>query len=303
VAEIPRFPRRATFLKENRQTDTSQPLARVIFDHLEARADTNLSRILTIFITVLISLNIAAVVVGTLPWVELRFGGFLKGFEVFSVVVFTVEYLLRVATCTADPRYRGAFIGRLRFAMTGMALVDLVAILPFFLPMLVRLDLRFVRALRLFRLFRFFKMARYSESLQTLANVFRAKREELLITGFVVLILLVFSASAMFYIEHEKQPEVFSSIPAAMWWAIVTLTSVGYGDAYPVTTAGKFVAGFICVMGIGMVALPAGILASGFNEELGRGKPAKEPPQSDPPSGTFDTQEKNTVCPHCGKRL
>ena len=165
-----------------------------------------------------------------------------------------------------------------------MALVDLAAILPFYLPMVLMLDLRFVRAIRLMRLFRLFKMGRYSQSLKMIINVFRAKKPELMISLAVLSILLIFASSLMYYCEHEAQPDNFSSIPAAMWWGVSTLTTVGYGDIYPVTHIGRFMGAIISILGIGIFALPAGILASGMIDEMQK---EKEP----------------SVCPHCGKPL
>lgn len=236
-----------------------------------------------LFIMALIVLNVAAVLLETVEWIAAPIRGFFYGFEIFSVAVFSAEYILRLWSCTANPRYAGALRGRLRYALTPLALIDLLAILPFFLEFLA-LDLRFVRSLRLFRLLRIFKLARYSSSMRTLGNVLKAKKEELLVTLFVVLILLVFAASAMYYAEHDEQPDKFSSIPAAMWWGVATLTTVGYGDVYPVTVEGKLLGAVIAVLGVGLFALPTGILASGFAEEIQR------------------TQRRDVlVCPHCGR--
>jgi voltage-gated potassium channel len=134
--------------------------------------------------------------------------------------------------------------------------------------MIIHFDLRFVRVLRLLRLSRLIKLGRYSDSLKTLGNVFKGKKEELLITAFALAILLILASSLMYFAENEVQPQAFSSIPAAMWWGIATLTTVGYGDIYPVTTLGKLMGSVIAVLGIGMFALPAGILSSGFAEKI-----------------------------------
>ena len=166
-----------------------------------------------------------------------------------------------------------------------MALVDLAAILPFYLPLFIKLDLRFVRALRLLRLFRIFKMGRYSSALQMLGRVVRAKKEEIFITALVLIMLLVVASGLMYYIEKDAQPKQFSSIPSAMWWGVATLTTVGYGDVYPVTAAGKILSAVIAILGIGLFALPTGILASGFIEELHKKETGK------------------IICPHCGKEI
>lgn len=241
------------------------------------------SKIFNFFIVSLIVLNIFAVIFETIDSLYLKYSQYFKEFELVSIIIFTVEYILRVWTCTLDKRFQHPLKGRIRYIFSPLALVDLLAILPFYIPMLIPFDLRFIRILRLFRLFRMFKMARYSESLRLIINVLKAKKEELFITIYVVVILLIFSSSLMYFVEHNKQPEAFSSIPASMWWGIVTLTTVGYGDIYPVTVLGKIIGAFISVLGVGLVALPAGILASGFAEEIQRRKNKKQ------------------KCPHCGK--
>ena len=239
------------------------------------------SRIFAIFIMTLISLNVAAVVLETIKDLSLEYDFFFDAFELLSVIVFTIEYFLRLWTCTTDSKFASPFMGRVRFAVTPLALVDLMAILPFYFPMLIPLDLRFLRAVRLFRVFRVFKMARYSHSLKTLGAVLKAKREELMITLFVALVLLVLASSLMYIVEHEAQPEVISSIPAAMWWGVATFTTIGYGDVHPITPLGKIIGGIMAIFGIGMFALPAGIIASGFSEEIQK-------------------RHQKRICPHCG---
>ena len=250
-----------------------------------ASAGDRVSRAFDLFIMALIVLNVVMVVLETVEGLAAEHSLFFRWFEIGSVAIFTVEYLLRLWCCTVDPRYGRAVVGRLRFALTAMSLVDLAAILPFYLPMVIVLDLRFVRAIRLFRLFRLLKMGRYVVSLRILADVIRAKKEELYIILFVLLIMLVTTSSLMYFIEHEAQPEAFASIPAAMWWGVVTLTTVGYGDVYPVTPLGRFLGILIAILGIGMFALPAGILSSGFVDALHKRK------------------DHEAVCPHCGGEL
>lgn len=259
---------------------------RRIYELLEGTSsgDDPSARTLEWLMMALITLNVFAVVLESVDSVAAQYAGFFNRFELFSVTVFSVEYLLRFWTCTLKERFKRPFIGRLQFALTPLALVDLLAILPFYAPLFFELDLRFIRAVRLVRVFRLLKMARYSESLRMLRRVAEAKKEELVITFFIIFLLLVVTSSLMYFIEHERQPELFSSIPAAMWWAVNTLTTVGYGDAYPQTPIGKVLAGFIEILGIGIFALPAGIFASGF-AEIVQGKQTKG------------------VCPHCAKEL
>jgi len=256
-----------------------------IYQILEvADKDDMLSRIFDISIMILIFLNVIAVMLETIDSLSAQYSTLFKYFELVSVIIFTIEYLLRIITCTSAESYDNHPVKyRIRFACTAFALIDLAAILPFYLPMIITVDLRFIRAIRLFRLFRLFKLGRYSDSVQIFTDVIRNKKEELVITAAVGAILLVLASSLMYYVEHENQPEVFSSIPASMWWGVATLTTVGYGDVYPVTILGKMLGAVIAILGIGMFALPAGILGGGFVEAIEKKK------------------KKLRKCPHCGE--
>ena len=236
----------------------------------------------------LIVLNVAAVVLETVHSIYSAYAPLFRAFDIFSVAVFTVEYILRVWSCTVNPRFKDPVRGRLRFIMTPLSLVDLMAVLPFYLPVFF-LDLRFMRAMRLFRLFRVLKLARYSEALQTFVDVLRLKKEEILLMFFAIMILLVVSSSLMYEAENAAQPEAFSSIPVAMWWGIVTLATVGYGDVYPVTLWGKLIGSIVVILGIGLFALPTGVLASGFAEVLAKRKE--------------DRKMQKFRCPHCGRYI
>jgi len=243
------------------------------------------SKIFDIFISILISLNVIVVILETVETLSSQYQNLFNVFELFSVVVFSVEYVLRIWSCTAEENYHNPVTGRVKFALTPFLVIDLLAILPFYLPMFITLDLRFIRALRLIRLLRVFKLARYSESLRILGNVFKKKKAELYITVFILVILLVIVSSFMYFLENEAQPKVFSSIPASMWWGMITLTTVGYGDIYPITIFGKLLGVIMALLGIGMFALPTAIIASGFTEEMQK------------------KREKKQTCPHCGKEI
>jgi voltage-gated potassium channel len=259
-------------------------LRRHVYDILHVQPnDHGFQRAFNFGLLALIILNVLAVIFETVEAFNAQYRVGLEAFEVFSVSVFAVEYLSRLWSCTVEPEYRHPLWGRVRFALSFMALVDLVSILPSLIPG-GTLDLRFIRSLRLARLARTLKVTRHSQSLQTLGRVLRAKRSDLAVTAIAGLVLLVCAASLMFYAEHESQPQQFSSIPASMWWGAMTLTTVGYGDIYPVTPLGKMLGTFIALMGVGLFALPAGILASGFAEELQRRREARK-------------------CPHCGVEL
>jgi voltage-gated potassium channel len=241
-----------------------------VYDILvETDDDELVDRIVAVILMVLILVSVTTVILETVPEYAAAYGSLFHSIEVVSVAIFTVEYILRLWVAPLDPQYAGRF-GRLRYAFSLMAIIDLVAILPTFLPMVFPMDLLFLRFLRTFRLFRLFKMSRYVESFNKLDDVFLAKREELLVSTAMIAILLLFSSILMYLVEHEAQPDKFPSIPGALWWGIVTLTSVGYGDTYPITPLGKLLGGFTAFLGVAMFALPTGIFAAGFAEELAK---------------------------------
>ncbi|MCP3869369.1 MAG: potassium channel family protein [Gammaproteobacteria bacterium] len=244
------------------------------------------SRVFDIFLVSIILLNVIAVILGSVTSIQQQYGQALHVFEVVSVSVFTIEYIARIWSCTILERFQSPITGRIRFALRPLLIIDLLAILPFFLPFL-GLDLRFARSLRIVRLLRILKLARYSSALQEIGRAISSKREELILTTVVLVLLLIVSSSLMYFAENQAQPKAFPDIPSAMWWSVVTLTTVGYGDVYPITLAGKLLAAIIAVLGIGMVALPTGIIGASFIEGIGQRNMIKEP--------------KN--CPHCGRKI
>lgn len=277
-----------------------------VYRILNPQEGDRFGRSLETFIILLIGLNVIMVILETEEEATEPFRMWFVGFEFFSSVFFTIEYVLRMWTCIHNPRFAHPVKGRIRYGFTWMAIVDILAILPFYLPMFIELDLRFVRAIRLFRLFRLFKVGRYASSISGLTGVFSAKKEELAITVFAMTIMLIMASSLMYFVESEAQPEQFSSIPAAMWWGVATLTTVGYGDVYPITPLGKFMGAIIALLGVGIVALPAGIIASGFNENLA--KRAKEKADAErqrriAAGETMDDTIAPRYCHHCGGDL
>lgn len=248
-----------------------------------ASVDDAASRFCDLLLVSLILLNTLAVILATVPQLPATLLATLAIFEVGSVLIFTLEYGLRVWACTILTPFAHPLTGRLRFMVTPLALIDVIAIVPFYLPLLVTLDVRFLFALRLLRLFRLLKIGRYAPSLRLFGGVLREKKDELVLALGIVGLLLLFASSGIYMVEHTAQPDAFSSIPAAMWWGIATLTTVGYGDIYPITSLGKVFGSVVALLGIGLFALPAGIVASGFVEALERQRRAP------------------SRCPHCGK--
>lgn len=284
---------------------TVASLRRRVWEIIEiARPGDGPSRVFDIAIRLLIALNVVAVIVETIPAVDAAVGTWLHIFDLGSVVIFSVEYVLRVWSAREHPRYSRPILGRLRFAMTPLALIDLLAVIPFWLPFL-GVDLRILRGARLFRLFRILKIVRYSRALQTFGRVFRRKAEELVLTFALVGFLLLIASLLLYYVEHEAQPETFASVPAAMWWGIVTLTTVGYGDVYPITVAGRLLGGLFALSAVLFIALPTAILGAGFVEELEARRSDGE--AGDPSSSRSPTLEGRArawdYCPHCGEPL
>ena len=231
---------------------------------------------------------------GTVRSVFLAAPIFFNTLEGASVAIFTVECLMRLWACTFAPKYAHPVFGRIRFAFSALPLIDLMAIAPFYVVPLLHLedlDLRFLRAVRLFA--RVARLARYSTGVRSLGAVLDSRKNELLTVVAMLSLLLVLASSLMFFAENEAQPDKFSSIPEAMSWSIITLATVGYGDVIPVTLEGRIIAALIAVLGIGMFALPAGILGSGFLEEMQQRREELQPGQL----------EESRLCPHCGEEL
>lgn len=233
----------------------------------EAAPGDRLSRLFDQFLIVLITLNIAAVVLETVPSLHDRFGTEFLVFEIVSVIIFTVEYAVRIWVAPEHPSLKrhGPLMSRVRYAVSIGALIDLLAFLPFYLAILFGADLRVLRVLRLLR---FLKLMRYSSALMTLQRVFYDERRALLASLLIMFGLLIISSTAIYHAERLAQPEAFGSIPAAMWWSLATLTTVGYGDIVPVTLYGKLIGGVVMLFGLGMFALPLGIIAMGFSQEV-----------------------------------
>ncbi len=226
-----------------------------------------LSKLDQVLFSILIILDISSFILETSPSLNQNYHWLFRGIAIFSTIIFTIEYGLRLWLCTVERRFRHPVWGRVRYAFTPMAIIDFISTFPFYL-LLVFHHLAFLKTLRLLRLSRILKIGRHSKSVRSLVRVVISKQEELLVTLSIISFLLIIASSLMFFAEHDAQPEVFSSIPASMWWGVVTLTTVGYGDIYPVTVIGKLLGAALACFGIGVFILPAGIVAAGFAKEV-----------------------------------
>ena len=238
------------------------------------------------FIIILIILNVFAVILETVSSIHEPYADFFRWFDTISVIIFTVEYVLRVWSINHDPKYPHSFKGRVKYIFSWEAIIDLLAILPFYIHVVVGLDLRVIRILRLLRLLRLYRLTSYMKSAQLVKNVFKTRASDLKLSLVIILSLIIIAACVVYFAEHLVQPEKFSSIPATLWWAIITVTSVGYGDMIPVTLLGKTLTGIISLLGLAVYALPAGIITAGFLDESRKSR-----------------NKKNDLCPHCGKPL
>ena len=251
--------------------DRSRTLRWRVFQALETAKDqSGISKFVDYVLIALIGGSVLAVILESIPSMEARYADAFALFEIFTVSVFSVEYLLRFWSSVEGEWSSGRtpFHARLRYMTSFHAVIDIIAILPFYLllfGLLGGVDMRFVRAVRLLRVL---KLTRYSAALNMVFITFQENGRALAAAFLILLTVMLLAASGMYYFERESQPEDFGSIPAAMWWAFATLTTVGYGDVTPITVGGKIFGALITVVGIGMVALPTSILASGYSQQL-----------------------------------
>jgi voltage-gated potassium channel len=268
-----------------------------VYEILESRIlEHPTGRLIAALLSILIFLNVIAAVLETDAAIFHSFGAALDVFAVFSVLVFTIEYIVRVWCCTENPEFRDPVRGRLKYMRTPMAIIDLLVILPLLLsPFLIAYPGVF-SLIRFSRIFWILKIGHYSRSLKTLGRVLSAKRGEMFIAFFIMLVLLILGSALIFFAEHDAQPAKFSSVLASMWWGIETMATIGYGDMVPVTPFGKIIAGIVALLGVGLFALPAGFLASGFIEEVNRKKEERLGIHREKIAGS-------AICPHCGRNL
>ena len=218
--------------------------------------DNRISKSFAYFIQFLIILSVITFSIETLPDLKPQTRVVLNAIEAFCVAVFTFEYLARIYVADSKPKFIFSFFG----------LVDFLAILPFYLSF--GIDLRSLRLLRMFRLFRLFKLVRYNKAMRHFANAMKMAKEQIILFMIITIMLIYFTAVGIYYFENEAQPEHFSSIFSSLWWSIVTLTTVGYGDVYPITVGGRVFTFFMLLIGLGVVAIPTGIISSSLTKAV-----------------------------------
>ncbi len=236
-------------------------------------------------ILTLILISVLTVMLDTNPEISAEYHQLFRTIEILTTLMFSIEYLLRLWSCATRTMYRGNIKGRLKWMTTPLAIIDLIAILPFYLT-LFGLDPDLAHMLSLIRILRIIKLVRYSTSIKMIHNVWRYSRHELFIAAVLIIVITIVSSALMYFAEHRVQPENFRDILTTMWWTVMTITNVGYGDVVPVTGFGQFIGSVVAILGIAVFALPTAILGASFMREIqNRRKPA------------YDS------CPHCGEKL
>lgn len=289
---------------------------KALFDIVQAADDNNVaSKVFDIGIISLIIINVILVIADTFE-LPPNIKKISEVIELVSVIIFTFEYVCRVWTSDLLYPKLSPFRSRIKYIFSFIALIDLFAILPFFIPFVIKIDLRVLRMLRIIRLLRVFKINRYTSALSVIGSVFKRKRSQLLSSIFVVLLLMIIASVLMYNIEHDAQPEAFENAFSALWWAVATLTTVGYGDIYPVTVIGKILSAIIAVLGIGLVAVPTGIISAGFMESIDSKENTEHTEHTENTEHREHTDCKENhdkdgndekgekmYCPYCGKKL
>jgi len=239
------------------------------------------------FIILLIIFNVITLALDTLAGLSVQLRNALNIFEIVSLIIFSIEYIFRIYVSDITHPAKSRLASVIKFILSPYGIIDMLAILPFYIPFVIKIDLRFIRILRLIRFFRVLKINRYNSTLKLIRDVLNEKKAEIGMTLFIVFLLLLISAFLMYSVENPVQPDKFQNVFASLWWAVATLTTVGYGDLYPITTLGKIISGVVSVLGIGLIALPTGIISAGFIGKINQSK----------------NEKKSNICPHCGKEI
>ena len=296
-------------------------IKRNVFEIIQPSADVSqarlASRIFDSVIMTLIVFSVLSVFICTFAIPDWLFRILIR-VEFVSIIIFTIEYALRIWTANLLYPELNPIRARIRYITSPMAIIDLISILPFLVPVLHTYNLVGVRVFRLVRLLRIFKLNRYSDALAAIGDVFRRKSQQMIASTFFVFIILILASLLIYYAEHDAQPEQFANAFSGLWWAVATLTTVGYGDIYPITPLGRVLGAIIAILGIGVVAVPTSILSAGFmgmlEKETAEENEAGKTKKQDRPAGTPETHahpaesadaafEPPQYCPHCGKKL
>jgi voltage-gated potassium channel len=290
-----------------------QQLEKTLYYIVDEHDESNrLSKAFNYFLMALIVLSVGEMALETDKSIYEPYKQYFDIFDFFTVMVFSVEYIIRIMTSHLDPEYRGKTrwesIRSYIFSFAGI--IDLVSILPFFWDF-NKLDLRELRMLRLLRFLRVFKITRYNSSMKLVGDVIKDKSSEIGVIMGLIIIIMIIASFMMFYAEQQAQPDVFTNVLDCLWWAVVTMTTIGYGDVYPVTVLGKVVGSVMALLGIGLVAMPTGIISAGFLEKVNERNEKKKAAEEEA-SRKKSAEEKGTVtesddhkhyCPYCGHKL
>ncbi len=244
-------------------------IKKIVYDTIvKENSKTASSRIFYNFIFILILLYATLIAISTIGDLLTRYTGYFFISEAIIIIVFTLEYILRIWSCNIDSRFKGRFKGRLKYATSPLAIIDFIAIFSFYLILLLPIDLKFLGLGRLLRLLRIFEYGFLSKSTAILKGAIRKKSRELLITLLAALVLILLCAFIIYRAEHKAQPDIFNNVPNSIYWAFLTLTAVGYGDMTPITPFGRFFTAIAAFLGIGLIDMPAGIISSGMIETV-----------------------------------
>jgi len=270
-------------------------LKKFLYDTMEVPASEDRQGLVyELFMSVLIVLNAIAMIIGTVGTIQQEYDWILAPFEYFSLVIFSVEYIFLLWVCTESPAFSDPIRGRIRYMLTPVAVINLLSVLPAFIPLLIPFDLRALRLLRLFRIIRLLKLTKYSDSLKIIFRALDAKKEQFILTFIAVIVFVIITSIFVYYAETGENPsEAFADLPHTIWWGLETLSPVSAEDAVPITMTGKLIMTTYALLQIAIFAIPAGIMCSAFDEQW-----AKE--YDDQKAAAAQAAESRIVsCPHC----
>lgn len=255
--------------------ETGQGMRRWVFERLDPAVRPNGLSLANRLLTLAIVVSVALAILETEAAIAQRFAVAFEALEIGFTLLFLAEYLVRIWIAPEDPRFAHPVWGRLRWMLTPIAVIDIVALIPALVFFGVG-PVYFLRLFRLARILRLAKLGRMSSAMRMMGEAIAERRFELFLSLAAAVVVLILSSAAMYLVEGPHNPAAFGSIPRAMWWSVITLTTIGYGDVYPVTLAGRVVAGFTAICGIGLIAAPTGILSAAFSNALARRRARKD---------------------------